>query len=104
MAAGLGQGSNPCAVLSSFHSGAVYDLVEVSGPGHLPNYVFSVNILGKEYRGTGSSKKEAKKAAAAAALRDAYKINLCLSLEHSSPSAGVEGTVNNAKEEPYCPG
>ena len=83
--AGVGQGSNPCSILNSYHAGTDYNLLEESGPPHLKNFVYSVNILGCEYRGNGTSKKRAKQAAAASALKSVYQINLSLSMEESAP-------------------
>lgn len=45
-----------------------YRLIEARGPEHRREYVMAVLVEGTEYIGIGSSKKEAKKAAAQAAL------------------------------------
>lgn len=50
------------------YPGALYNLVEESGPPHDKQYIFNVNINGNEYSGTGKTKKLAKQAAAGAAL------------------------------------
>lgn len=93
--AGLGKGSNPCSVLNSYHAKAEYTLVEESGPPHSKHYVFAVNILGCDYKGTGSSKKRARQAAAASALKDVYQINLSLCVEDPTPSV----SLGNGKEK-----
>lgn len=95
-----GQGSNPLSVLNSYHSGCKYELVEDGGPPHDRHFVFKVVILGVSYTGQGSSKKRAKHAAAAVALRSIYNINLSLSMEtpeNGGPSGQVEGAVEVAE-------
>lgn len=92
--AGLGQGSNACSVLNSYHAGCKYHLVEESGQPHSKIFVFRVEVLGVSYTGRGSSKKRAKQAAAAAALKSVYNINLSLGMEElvspvQTASAGV---------------
>lgn len=86
-----GQGSNACSVLNSYHAGCQYELVEEAGPPHDKQFVFKVEILGVAYTGKGSSKKRARQAAAASALRSIYNINLSLGMESptvtSSPAA-----------------
>ena len=79
--AGLGKGNNACTVLNSYHQGCNYQLVSESGPPHSKEFTFSVTILGKDYLGAGRSKKHAKQAAAASALKDLYGINLLLGSE-----------------------
>ena len=88
--AGLGKGSNPCNILNSYQQGSRYDLVSESGPPHNKEFTFSVNVHGVDYLGTGRSKKLAKQAAAAAALRSAYNINTTLSVpaEPATPPSG----------------
>jgi len=88
--ANLGQANNPCSVLNSYHAGCEYSLEEESGPPHNRNYVYSVQILGFDYTGSGSSKKRAKAAAAASALKKLYSINLGLSMENRAPGVVVE--------------
>lgn len=98
--AGLGQGSNPCSILNSYHAGCEYELVEESGPPHNKHFVYSVSILGFDYKGSGSSKKRAKAAAAATALKKLYQINLGLNMEGSalSVSLGKADEVPEASE------
>lgn len=79
--ASVGQASNPCSILNSYHAGCVYRLVEESGPPHSKHFVYCVHILGFDYKGSGPSKKKAKSAAATVALKKLYSINLGLSLE-----------------------
>ena len=79
--AGLGKGNNACSVLNSYHQGCKYDLVEESGPPHMKEFTFSVNVLGQDFAGKGRSKKHAKQAAAALALRRLYGVNLSLGTE-----------------------
>jgi len=43
-------------------------MVEERGPEHCREYVMAVNVVGHQFTGSGSSKKEAKKAAARKAL------------------------------------
>ena len=85
---GLGHGSNPCMVLNSYHQGTKYDLVEERGPAHLKEFTYSVNVMGREYRGKGRSKKLAKQAAAANALTDLYNVRLQLGSEAQQGSPG----------------
>ena len=86
MASLTGRGSNACSVLNSYHAGCQYELIEETGPPHDRQFVFKVEVLGVAYTGKGSSKKRAKQAAAASALRSLYNINLSLGME--SPAAG----------------
>lgn len=95
----MGQGSNPCMVLNSYHAGCQYDLVEDCGPPHNRQFVFKVVVLGVAYTGKGSSKKRAKQAAAASALRSIYNINLSLGMETPAPSF-VPGGCMIAGSEP----
>jgi hypothetical protein len=87
-----GQGSNPLSVLNSYHSGVQYELVEEGGPPHDRHFVFKVEVLGVAYTGMGSSKKRAKHAAAAAALRSVYNINLSLGMEAAENGGGGGAT------------
>ena len=88
----FGQGSNPCSTLNSYHAGTKYELIEESGQPHNKTFVYKVEVLGCAYTGKGGSKKRAKQAAAASALRTIYNINLSLSTESSVPAAGVSDT------------
>lgn len=85
----MGQGSSSVNVLNSYHFGCEYKLIEESGPPHDKVFVIKVEILGVAYTGKGSSKKRAKQAAAASALRCLYNINLSLGMETNS----VEPTI-----------
>lgn len=85
----IGQGSNPCSVLNSYHAGCQYELVEESGPPHNRQFVYKVEILGVAYTGVGSSKKRAKQACAANALRSIYNVNLSLGMESGSTVVGT---------------
>ena len=76
--ASLGQGSNPCMVLNSYHSGCKYELKSEKGPAHAKEFVMAVDVLGREYIGKGRSKKLAKQAAAANALNEMYNVRLTL--------------------------
>ena len=76
--AGLGQGSNPCMVLNSYHSGCRYQLRGDTGPPHAKVFTMVVSVQGEEFVGTGRSKKAAKQAAAAEALRALYNLQLRL--------------------------
>ena len=91
--AGLGKGNNACSILNSYHQGCKYELISECGPPHLKEFTFAVYILGQQYVGTGRSKKLAKQAAAASALRAVYNINLSLGVENTPlpvvpPSSG----------------
>ena len=90
MMAGLGKGNNACSVLNSYHQGCKYQMVNECGPPHNKEFTFSVDVLGREYVGKGRSKKLAKQAAAAAALKAIYNINLSLGVESVlvGPSSG----------------
>lgn len=88
----LGQGSNACSVLNSYHAGCQYEMVEECGPPHDKQFVFKVEILGVAYTGKGSSKKRAKQAAAASALRSIYNINLSLGMETPAASSSPAAT------------
>lgn len=56
---------------ADLHQTPTYKLIEEAGPAHAPTFVCVCLVGGKEVgRGTGSSKKEAESAAAAAALRN----------------------------------
>lgn len=74
----FGQGSNPLSTLHSYHSGCRYDMVQESGPPHNKEFVMQVVVMDKAYQGKGKSKKLAKYAAAAQALKEIYNINLYL--------------------------
>ena len=74
-------------VLNSYHSGCQYELIEDAGPPHNRQFVFKVEVLGVAYTGKGSSKKRAKQACAAAALKSIYNINLSLGME--TPESGL---------------
>ena len=84
----MGQGSNPLSVLNSYHAGCQYELIEDSGPPHNKQFVFKVVIDGVAYTGKGNSKKRARQAAAASALRSIYNINLSLFMETPQPVTG----------------
>ncbi len=88
----MGQGSNACSVLNSYHAGCQYELIEEAGPPHDRQFVFKVEILGVAYTGKGSSKKRAKQAAAASALRSNYNINLSLGMETPAASSNPAAT------------
>ena len=92
--AGLGKGNNACSVLNSYHQGCKYDLVSECGPPHNKEFTYVVNILGHEYVGKGRSKKLAKQAAAASALRAMYNINLSLGVENTAVGAPISGGWN----------
>ena len=77
--AGFGQGSNPCNVLNSYHNGCHYTLSNEVGPPHSKLFTMAVNVMGEDFVGTGRSKKLAKQAAAAEALRKLYNLQLSLS-------------------------
>lgn len=88
-----GKGSNPLTVLNSYHAGCQYELVEDGGPPHNKYFVFKVVILGVAYTGRGNSKKRAKHAAAAAALRSIYNINLSLDMETPPDEGSVASFI-----------
>lgn len=77
--AGLGQGSSPCNVLNSYHNGCRYYLRGEVGPPHNKLFTMAVSVMGDEFTGTGRSKKVARQAAAAEALRSLYNLQLRLS-------------------------
>ena len=77
--AGLGHGSNACSVLNSYHSDCHYQLRGEIGPPHNKLFTMAVSVMGDEFIGTGRSKKLAKQAAAAEALRRLYNLQLSLS-------------------------
>ena len=79
--AGLGQGSNPCNVLNSYHNGCRSYVRGEVGPPHSKVFTMAVSINGEEYVGSGRSKKAARQAAAAEALRTLYNLQLRLSEE-----------------------
>lgn len=79
--AGLGKGNNACSVLNSYHQGCKYEMLEECGPPHMKEFTFAVDVLGRQYVGRGRSKKLAKQAAAASALKTIYSINLSLGVE-----------------------
>ena len=79
--AGLGKGNNACSVLNSYHQGCKYEILEECGPPHMKEFTFAVDVLGRQYVGKGRSKKLAKQAAAASALKTIYSINLSLGVE-----------------------
>lgn len=81
--AGLGKANNACSVLNSYHQGTKYELVCESGPPHMKEFTFAVKVQEQEFVGKGRSKKLAKQAAAASALRCLYSINLSLGVEES---------------------
>lgn len=88
--AGIGKGSNACSVLNSYHQSCKYQLMGECGPPHNKEFTFAVDVLGRQYVGKGRSKKLAKQAAAAAALKAIYSINLSLGVESVpiGPSSG----------------
>lgn len=76
-------------VLNSYHSECKYELIEDVGPPHNKQFVYKVEVLGVAYTGKGSSKKRAKQAAASAALRSIYNINLSLNMETPETPAEI---------------
>ena len=80
----FGQGSNPLSTLHSYHAGCKYEVIQESGPPHNKEYVMQVVVMERAYQGKGKSKKLAKYAAAAQALREIYNINLHLGDQASS--------------------
>ena len=78
MMATFGRGSSACMVLNSYHKDCHYEMKEQRGPPHKREYIFGVTVLGVEYLGRGNSKKLAKQAAAASALRALYSLRLNL--------------------------
>lgn len=74
-----GQASNPCNVLNSYHNGCQYTLRDEVGPPHSKKFTMVVTVMGEDFVGTGRSKKLAKQASAAEALRSLYNIQLSLS-------------------------
>ena len=86
--AGLGKGNNACSVLNSYHQGCKYELLGECGPPHIKEFTFAVEVLGQQFVGKGRSKKLAKQAAAASALKTLYSINLSLGVE-SVPMAAM---------------
>ena len=102
--AGLGKGNNACSVLNSYHQGCKYDQLAECGPPHLKEFTFAVDVLGRQFVGKGRSKKLAKQAAAALALKTLYNINLSLGNESfalGSPS-GRFGRVARYKNRLTC--
>lgn len=77
--AGLGHASNPCNILNSYHNGCRYELRGEVGPPHSRVFTMAVSVMGGDFVGTGRSKKLAKQAAAAEALRKLYNVQLSLS-------------------------
>jgi len=84
-------------VLNSYHAGCKYELIDDTGPPHDKRFVYKVEVLGVAYTGQGRSKKNAKHAAAAAALRSIYNINLTLGVE--TPTESANKTENTAATE-----
>ena len=87
--AGIGQGSNPCNVLNSYHNGCRYSLRGEVGPPHSKVFTMAVTVMEEDFVGTGRSKKLAKQAAAAEALRVLY--NLQLRLTEQTTRKGIFG-------------
>ena len=73
VAAGVGQAaqsnSTPASRLKILAPDCTFSLVEEMGPPHSKTFVFCVSVHGRDYIGTGKSKKLARHQAAALALR-----------------------------------
>ncbi|XP_076394887.1 adenosine deaminase acting on RNA isoform X3 [Megachile rotundata] len=64
------QPKNAVCALNELKTGAVYKVVEQTGPTHAPIFTIAVQIDGQTYEGKGRTKKMAKHAAAELALRN----------------------------------
>ncbi|XP_043788949.1 double-stranded RNA-specific editase Adar isoform X3 [Apis laboriosa] len=64
------QPKNAVCALNELKSGAVYKVVDQTGPTHAPIFTIAVQIDGQTYEGKGRTKKMAKHAAAELALRN----------------------------------
>ena len=85
-------GSNPLTVLSSYHRNVEYEFREESGPPHNKKFVCACILLGQEFSGVAKNKKDAKRAAAAEALRRLYNLNLQLGkTESTGESSRISG-------------
>ena len=91
--AGFGQGSNPVNVLNSYHNGCRYALRSEAGPPHSKLFTMAVTVMGEDFVGTGRSKKLAKQAAAAEALRKLYNLQLSLSEQSEGMSFSYKWEV-----------
>ncbi|CAG9856206.1 unnamed protein product [Phyllotreta striolata] len=60
---------NPISLLNELRTGLKYELIEECGPSHCPTFKLCVEVDGKKYYGLGNSKRAAKSAAAAEALK-----------------------------------
>ncbi|XP_015434913.1 PREDICTED: double-stranded RNA-specific editase Adar isoform X2 [Dufourea novaeangliae] len=85
------QPKNAVCALNELKTGAVYKVVDQTGPTHAPIFTIAVQIDGQTYEGKGRTKKMAKHAAAELALRNIVQfrntpevhqaINTCQPLE-----------------------
>ncbi|XP_050484553.1 double-stranded RNA-specific editase Adar isoform X1 [Bombus huntii] len=64
------QPKNAVCALNELKTGAVYKVVDQTGPTHAPIFTIAVQIDGQTYEGKGRTKKMAKHAAAELALRN----------------------------------
>ncbi|CAL4089583.1 unnamed protein product [Meganyctiphanes norvegica] len=63
------QPKNPISTLNELQPGLEYKTESVNGPSHAPLFTVTIELNGQLYKGTGSSKKQAKHAAAETTLR-----------------------------------
>ncbi|XP_078033149.1 adenosine deaminase acting on RNA isoform X1 [Augochlora pura] len=64
------QPKNAVCALNDLKTGAIYKVVDQTGPTHAPIFTIAVQIDGQTYEGKGRTKKMAKHAAAELALRN----------------------------------
>ncbi len=64
-----------------------------AGPDHAPHFDCMVKIRGWEFSGTGSTKKQAKTAAAEAALKYLHDVHSIDALTGKDPAAFAEGNA-----------
>ncbi|XP_020288078.1 double-stranded RNA-specific editase Adar isoform X2 [Pseudomyrmex gracilis] len=64
------QPKNAVCALNELKNGAIYKVVEQTGPTHAPIFTMAVQVDGQTYEGKGKTKKAAKQAAAEIALRN----------------------------------
>jgi len=90
------QPKNPVSHLNELYVGLVYNST-MEGPTHAPLFIVTVNVNGQDYSGTGKSKKIAKFAAAAAAIKKILGVDY--GYDNSETKSGNNGTQNSSNNE-----
>ncbi|XP_071450913.1 double-stranded RNA-specific editase Adar isoform X2 [Hetaerina americana] len=80
---------NAVCALNELRPGLTYTLVSQVGPVHAPLFTISVEVNGQSFRGTGRSKKRAKKSAAEAALRSFVQFKNSEEVAHAMGIGGA---------------